>query len=33
MVSEDKAVFVRKGSGGWGSGLHIQPSVEKRKVV
>ena len=32
-MSQHKTVFVRKGSGGWGSGLRLEPSDEKRKVV
>jgi glucitol/sorbitol PTS system EIIB component len=28
-----RAVFVSKGSGGWGVGLHIEPSGKKTKVV
>jgi glucitol/sorbitol PTS system EIIB component len=30
---EDRAVFVAKGSGGWGVGLHIVPKGKKTKVV
>src|SRR5699024_6664067 len=28
-----KPVFVQKGSGGWGKGLHLEPSNKKTKVV
>ncbi|TCP54023.1 PTS system glucitol/sorbitol-specific IIC component [Tamaricihabitans halophyticus] len=34
MTSRDtRAVFVRPGSGGWGRGLHIEPSEQRRKVL
>lgn len=28
-----KAVFISKGSGGWGTGLRIEPKGKKAKVV
>src|SRR5699024_12243541 len=28
-----KPIFVQKGSGGWGKGLHLEPNGKKTKVV
>lgn len=33
MVNEYQAVFVSKGSGGWGKGLIIQPTAQRHKII